>query len=171
MSQQATKDTTIRWMIRRDMPEVMAIENTAFEFPWSQEDFERTLRQRNCIAHVAERDETIVGFMVYELEANRIILLNMAVKPGHQRTGVGSSMIAKLTEKLSKQRRQQIWLDVRETNLPAQKFFRGHGFRAAGILRGIYDGSDEDAYRMVYSVGQCEVDLVNRLKFVKWGCQ
>ncbi len=24
----------IRWMIRRDMPEVLAIEDESFEFPW-----------------------------------------------------------------------------------------------------------------------------------------
>ena len=47
----------IRWMIRRDMPEVLDIENQAFEFPWTEEDFIRCLRQRNCIGMVAELDQ------------------------------------------------------------------------------------------------------------------
>jgi len=42
----------IRWMIRRDMPEVLDIESGSFEFPWSEEDFIRCLRQRNCIGMV-----------------------------------------------------------------------------------------------------------------------
>ena len=46
----------IRWMIRRDMPEVLQIERTSFEYPWSEEDFIRCLRQRNCIGMVAEYD-------------------------------------------------------------------------------------------------------------------
>ena len=34
----------IRWMIRRDMPEVLAIEHASFEFPWCEEEFLRVLR-------------------------------------------------------------------------------------------------------------------------------
>ena len=47
----------IRWMIRRDMSDVLEIENNSFEFPWFEEDFIRCLRQRNCIGMVAEYDE------------------------------------------------------------------------------------------------------------------
>src|SRR5687768_6635477 len=53
----------IRWMIRRDMPEVLSIETQCFEFPWTEEDFLRCLRQRNCIGMVAEQGEKVVGFM------------------------------------------------------------------------------------------------------------
>ena len=69
----------IRWMIRRDMPEVLAIEASSFEFPWVEEDFIRCLRQRNSIGMVAEHDEQVVGFMIYELNRNRIQVLNFAV--------------------------------------------------------------------------------------------
>ena len=68
--------THIRWMIRRDMPEVLAIENLSFEFPWSEEDFIRCLRQRNCIGMVSEHEEQVVGFMIYELHRNRLHVLN-----------------------------------------------------------------------------------------------
>ncbi len=58
----------IRWMIRRDMPEVLAIEHASFEFPWCEEEFLRVLRQRNCIGMVAEHARSrVVGFMIYEL--------------------------------------------------------------------------------------------------------
>ena len=52
----------IRWMIRRDMPEVLAIEHASFEFPWCEEEFLRVLRQRNCIGMVAEYGERVVGY-------------------------------------------------------------------------------------------------------------
>ena len=58
-------------MIRRDMPEVLAVEQEAFEFPWLEEDFTRCLRQRNCIGMVAEADDSVVAFMIYELHRNR----------------------------------------------------------------------------------------------------
>ena len=69
----------IRWMIRRDMPEVLQTEQESFEFAWTEEDFLCCLRQRNCIGMVAEHDDQVVGFMIYELNKNRIQVLNFAV--------------------------------------------------------------------------------------------
>jgi ribosomal-protein-alanine N-acetyltransferase len=140
----------IRWMIRRDMPEVLSIEADGFEFPWLEDDFIRSLRQRNCIGMVAEHDDRVVGFMVYELHKTRIHVLNFAVAPGYRRRGVGSQMLAKLTGKLSSQRRTRIVLEVRETNLSAQLFFRENGFRAVSVLKEYYADSPEDAYMMQY---------------------
>ena len=140
----------IRWMIRRDMPEVLAIESHSFEFPWSEDDFIRCLRQRNCIGMVAERDERVVGFMIYELHRNRLHILNFAVHPDFRRGNVGNQMATKLIGKLSPQRRSRILLEVRETNLDAQLFFRDLGFRAISVLRDFYDDTTEDAYLMEY---------------------
>ena len=140
----------IRWMIRRDMPEVLAIEHECFEYPWSEDDFINCLRQRNCIGMVAEHDDRVVGFMIYELHKTRIHVLNFVVARDFQRQGVGGQMIAKLATKLSAQRRSRIVLEVRETNLPAQLFFRQIGFRAVSVLRSYYADTPEDAYIMQY---------------------
>jgi ribosomal-protein-alanine N-acetyltransferase len=138
----------IRWMIRRDMSEVLAMEKASFEFPWLEEDFIRCLRQRNCIGMVAEYDERVVGFMIYELHKARIHVLNLAVAPSYRRHGVGSQMVAKLIAKLSPQRRNRVVLEVRETNLGAQLFFRENAFRAVSVLRRFYADTPEDAYVM-----------------------
>ncbi len=140
----------IRWMIRRDMPEVLAIEGESFEFPWLEEDFIRCLRQRNCIGMVAEHEDRVVGFMIYELHNTRIHALNFAVASDYRRRGVGSQMVAKLVAKLSSGRRSRIVLEVRETNLCAQLFFRESGFRAVSVLRAYYEDTPEDAYLMQY---------------------
>jgi ribosomal-protein-alanine N-acetyltransferase len=157
----------IRWMIRRDMPEVLQIEKASFEFPWFEDDFIRCLRQRNCIGMVAEQGERVVGFMIYELHKSRLHVLNFAVAPEFRRLAVGSQMIEKLVSKLSSQRRTRISLEVRETNLAAQLFFREAGFRATAVLRDFYDDSTEDAYVMQYHldehVVEQPVDQVHRL--------
>lgn len=140
----------IRWMIRRDMPEVLEIENQSFEFPWSEEDFIRCLRQRNCIGMVAEYEERVVGFMVYELHKARLHILNFAVHRDFRRRGVGCALVTKLAGKLSHQRRNKILLEVRETNLVAQLFFRKNGFRALSVLRDFYEDTTEDAYLMQF---------------------
>ncbi len=145
----------IRWMIRRDMPEVLDIENSSFEFAWSEDDFIRCLRQRNCIGMVAEYDERVVGFMIYELHKDQLHLLNFAVRPDVRRRGVGEQMVNKLISKLSQQRRNRIVLEIRETNYAAQMFFKNLDFLAVSVLKDYYEDTVEDAYVMQYLV-PCE---------------
>ena len=148
----------IRWMIRRDMPEVLAIEHASFEFPWCEEEFLRVLRQRNCIGMVAEYGERVVGFMIYELHKNKLHVLDFAAHPEFRRMGVGRQMLAKLVGKLSTHRRTRIALEVRETNLPAQYFFRVQGFRATSVSREHYPDSGEDAYLMQYLLDESLIE-------------
>src|SRR5262249_510276 len=136
----------IRWMIRRDMPEVLQTEQESFEYAWTEEDFLRCLRQRNCMGRAAEQGERVVGFMIYELHKAKLHILNFAVHPAYRRYGIGAQMVSKLISKLSSHRRTQITLEVRETNLAAQLFFRAQGFRAVRVLRSFYEDSGEDAF-------------------------
>lgn len=140
-------------MIRRDMPRVLDIERASFEFPWSEDDFMVCLKQRNCIGMVALCEDLVVGSMIYELHKERLHLLNLAVDPACRRNGVGSRLIDKLIGKLSQQRRFAITVEVRESNLTAQMFFRQHGFKAVLVLRQHYLESDEDAYLMRFVLG------------------
>ena len=58
-------------------------------------------------------------------------------------------MMAKIACRLTRSVRDSILLEVRETNLTGQLFFRSLGFRAISIERASYD-SGEDAYIMQY---------------------
>jgi ribosomal-protein-alanine N-acetyltransferase len=158
----------IRWMIRRDMTEVLSIENQSFDYPWCEEEFLRVLRQRNCIGMVAEYGERVVGFMIYELHKTKLQVLNFAVSPGFRRADIGRQMVAKLVGKLSSHRRTRILLQVRETNLPAQLFFRIQGFRATEVVREHFEDTGEDAYIMQYLYDESLADdlpgiTVNRI--------
>jgi [ribosomal protein S18]-alanine N-acetyltransferase len=140
----------IRWMIRRDMREVLAIEATNFGQPWGEEDFLKVLRQRNSIGMVAEYGERVVGFMIYELHADSLNVLNIAVDTDHQRRRVGSQLVAKMVAKLASHRRTALTLSVCDRNLSAQLFFRRMGFKAERVVRGYYESSGDDAYVMAY---------------------
>ena len=161
-------DVQIRWLIRRDMGEVLDIERASFENSWTEEDFLCCLRQRNCIGMVAEHDRRVVGFIIYELHKARLRVLNIAVATDCRRQQVGSQLLTRLVEKLSQQRRREITLDVRESNLPAQLFYQSQGFRAVCVLRRHYDDTEEDAYVMRYLLTaeeefQSEFALRNRI--------
>ncbi len=153
----------VRWMIRRDMHDVLGIEDEAFEFPWSEEDFTHCLRQRNCIGMVAEMADAVVAFMIYELHRTRLHVLNFAVSRRHRRLGIGALLVDKLSGKLSPERRSRILLEVRETNLPAQLFFRSCGFRAISVLKDFYQDTTEDAYLMEYLCPAAEMPQLRRM--------
>ncbi len=154
----------VRWMIRRDMPEVLAIESKSFEFPWNEEDFLHNLRQRNCIGMVADVDDKVAGYMVYELGKHRLRLDNIAVDPEMRREEIGTQLVEKLAGKLSRQRRNHLQLAVREGNLPAQQFFRECGFWAVNTLPKYYKDADEDAYDMRLKFTTMEQKVVRAIE-------
>ncbi len=141
---------TVRWMVKNDLSAVLRIEQESFEFDWSEEEFVRCLHQRNCIGVVAEQLDQVVGFMIYELHRTRLHITNFAVDTSWRRRGVGRIMASRLIGKLTPQRRTRIQLEVRETNLAAQCFFRALGFKAVSVLRDFYEDTPEDAYLMQY---------------------
>lgn len=142
----------IRWMIRRDMPEVLNIESRSFDYPWTEQDFLNCLRQRNCIAHVAEYEDQILGFVVYKLSKSKITILNLATHPEFRRRGVASRIIQKMKNKLCQQRRRNLDLHVSDDNLSMQLFLKQMGFLAKHIEPCFYKDHKKDAYYFNYSV-------------------
>jgi ribosomal-protein-alanine N-acetyltransferase len=151
------KKVHIRWMIRRDMAEVMEIEHLCFSLPWTEEELIKFLRGRNNIGMVAEYGDRVVGFMLYSLYKNRIYLEALGVHPDCQRERIGRQMFEKLFAKLSNKGRTFMSAMVREGNLSAQLFFKSVGFRCYQTIKEAYDGSDEDGYMFEISApSPCE---------------
>jgi ribosomal-protein-alanine N-acetyltransferase len=140
----------IRWMIRRDMQEVLQTESESFTVPWTEDDFLHCLRQRNCIGMVAELGDHVIGHVIYELHRNRLHILNLAIHPNFRRQHVGAQIVTKLIGKLSSHRRARITLEVRETNLAAQLFLKTLSFVATKVVKSYYEDTSEDAYFMEY---------------------
>jgi ribosomal-protein-alanine N-acetyltransferase len=151
----------VRWMVRRDFAQVLAIEETCFEFPWTEQEFLQCLQQKpNCLGIVAEHEGRVVGFVIYETPKSRLFITNIAVDPEFQRHGIARQMIQKLVSKMIYQRRHKIAIEIRETNLPALLCFRSLGFKSATILKNFYDNQNEDTYVLQYRLGKEHIDPV-----------
>ena len=147
--------THIRWMIRRDLCEVLQIENDCFgASAWQEKDFMRCLRQTGCTGMVAEHQGHIVGYKLFEIHRTKFDLINFAVAKEVRRKGIGTQLLARLIGKLDMQRQDIILLKVRETNLGALIFFRENEFKAIDILHSYYEDTDEDVYLMRYSLAE-----------------
>ena len=138
----------IRWIIRRDMPEVLDIESRLNPYPWEEDDFIRHLRQRNTIGMVAEKHDEVIGFLIYELHKNHIDVLKLAVDPDRRKESIGSQLSRKIIGKLTPQRRRRALITLRKSNLSGQLFLKSCGWFATKFLQGWYDDSGEDGYVM-----------------------
>lgn len=155
-----TTTVNARWMIRGDMPRVLQIEQESFTDPWTPQDFNIVLGDRQTIGLVAEMGEKLLGYAVYRIRVRSIHLLTIAVDPLYRRRKVGAFLVDHLKQKLGhKKGRTRIYLEVDETNLQGQLFFRAQAFKATRVLRNFFDlgyGIIHDAYRMEYRIKESD---------------
>jgi ribosomal-protein-alanine N-acetyltransferase len=75
---------------------------------------------------VAELDGRVVGFLVIRSVApDEIEVLNVAVAPEHRRKGVAKALFRPLLERVD----CTVFLEVRESNLQARRFYQSIGFK------------------------------------------
>jgi ribosomal-protein-alanine N-acetyltransferase len=146
-----TSITVIRWLIRNDLDDVMAIELASFAEPWAREDIHVALAQRNCIGCVYDVDQEIRGYMLYELQPGSLNIDNIAVHPDYRRQGIATALVQRLKDKLSQDRRTHITTMVSEHNTAAQLWLRACGFRCIRVHRAHF-GQSHDGYEFVYSL-------------------
>lgn len=143
------------WLERRHLDRVLAIEAASFAEGWTEEDFVRTLRDRNVIGQVAILGGRLVAYILYDLAGKRFEILNLAVDPEMRLEGIGSHLVAKLAGKLDS-RRTKIVAMVPEGNLGALHFFKARGFLARGLFPAFFEATGEDGIRMVFSRFQAD---------------
>lgn len=130
---------TVRWMIRRDLPQIVQIELDSAG-GWDEDRVLRHMAVANKIGMVAEADApgggtVVVGFVLYELRANCVRINRIAVHPNWRRRGVGRDLVARLKGRLGVHghRRDALSASVPENAVGAQCFLRQCGF--TGKLR------------------------------------
>ena len=135
----------IRDAAPRDAPVLEGIERQSFANPnWNANSF---LRYK-CT--VAELDGRVVGFLVSRetlpgtpFNATEREILNLAVAGEYRRSGIAMAL---LTHELS--RPGTYFLEVRESNAPAQALYRKCGFVEIGRRPGYYEHPAESAIVM-----------------------
>lgn len=139
----------IREMAENDADAVSRIETGYSDRHARRKNLLLLLRRNDCRGAVAEYQKRILGFLVYQFLSHRLYIVNFATRVDFRRRGVASGMIQYLKSGISLTH-TRIAIDVRETNLLAQRFLKNNGFRAVHINRGYYQDTKEDSYRMYF---------------------
>lgn len=139
----------LRALHARDLPELMTIENAAYEFPWTQGIFS------DCLAAgyecwVLEDGGQLLGYGVLSAAAGEAHILNVCVAPAHQHCGLGRLLVRRLLDLARWHRAAQVFLEVRPSNPNAIALYHSEGFIQIGVRKGYYPahGTREDAIVM-----------------------
>ena len=132
-----------------DVDPVQEVERASFPVPWPANAFRHELTQnKNAHYIVAKEGDHIVGYAGLWLSLDEAHITTFAVLPDHRRRKIGERMLVSLFERAGKLGAEWLTLEVRASNLPAQRLYEKYGFRPAGIRRRYYSDNNEDAIIM-----------------------
>lgn len=138
------------------LPEVLRIEQLAYDHPWGSSHFVDVL-QSGYLAQLLVQGPQVLGYFVAMQGVDEVHLLNITVAPDYQRQGLGRCMLDALVLWARGRQAAQIWLEVRSGNTRARKVYEDYGFHGVGTRRGYYPalgGRREDAVVMCLNLRQ-----------------
>uniref|UniRef100_A0A7C4W3V2 Ribosomal-protein-alanine N-acetyltransferase n=1 Tax=Geoglobus ahangari TaxID=113653 RepID=A0A7C4W3V2_9EURY len=102
---------------------------------------------------VADLGNFVVGYIVLQHKEEESKILSLAVRKEFRRRGIGSMLLEKAIESSKEKGKKRLLLEVRISNIPAQKLYKKYGFKTINVLPNYYaDG--EDAYLMCLDLNQ-----------------
>jgi ribosomal-protein-alanine N-acetyltransferase len=136
-------------MRRRHLRGVLGIEQQVYPRPWSMGLFMSELGYRSSRVYVVARvGPAVVGYGGVMLVADDGHVTTLAVDPRWHRLRIGTRLLHTLSEAAIERGAKNLTLEVRVSNEPAQGLYRAFGFAPAGIRKGYYAESNEDALIM-----------------------
>ena len=130
-----------------DIGDVLALEEAAFTNPWTRAMYLAELENTGVSYCFLARDANrlAVGFCSFWRVLDELHINNLAVVPGHRRTGVASALLTFVLEEGARLGARRATLEVRRSNDPARYLYEQFGFTVAGVRRGYYTRPIEDA--------------------------
>lgn len=137
-------------MSPQDLTEVLAVEQVAYEFPWTHGNFIDSLRAGHSAWTMRDGSGRLIAYAVVMIALDEAHLLNLTVAPDCQRFGFGWRMLEAMAENARSYGARTMLLEVRPSNPAAQKMYERYGFAHIGTRRGYYPARDgrEDAIVM-----------------------
>ena len=135
---------TIRPAKPSDIPEILAIEQQApAASHWSYQQYSKLLETGSIL--VAEDEGAICGFVCARVAADEWEIENIVVAGAFRRRGVASELLRRILDKAGPRPGSAVFLEGRDSNLPARRFYEKHGFQQVGRRPRYYQKPEEDA--------------------------
>ncbi len=140
----------IRKMNGSDIDAVVSLEKEVFTSPWPKDYYEYEL-YRNPFAslYVDEVNGKIAAYADWWIIYDRAEIASIAVAPEFRRQGYARRMMDFIIADARKNGCENVTLEVRVSNIPAQKLYESFGFITVNTRKNYYEDNGEDAYLMV----------------------
>ncbi len=129
-----------------DIDEILELEQKCFpDDPWSRGAFEEEIKNSLSIFLVAREEETgeIIGYGGVWLMYDVGNITNLAVAPNCRQSGIGRRILQLLIDLCVERGMTAITLEVRKSNLVAQKLYQSEGFVCCGLRKRYYQGTED----------------------------
>ena len=136
----------VRPMHELDIPVVVAIERSSYQFPWSDGIFRDCLRV-GYVCRVIDVGGDMGGYGIMSVGAGEAHILNVCVRNEYRCRGLARKVLGYLLERARSAGMYEAFLEVRPSNTAAARLYHSLGFEQVGIRRGYYQatGGREDA--------------------------
>ncbi len=129
--------------------EIMVIENLSFKIPWSRQSMVDEITGNTFAYYLcAKIDGKIAGYAGMWQVCDEGHITNIAVHPEFRQGGIGSVMMESLISHARNSGIVSMTLEVRKSNVPAQKLYRKYKFEEGGFRKAYYADNNEDALIM-----------------------
>jgi len=139
----------LRPMLASDIAEVLSIERTIYEHPWTHGNFRDSLHAGyNC--WMLDCAGATAGYGVLMIGVKEAHLLNLSVARQWQRRGLGRYLLHHFIDIANGADADCMFLEVRPSNLAARALYANEGFRELFVRAGYYPAAHgrEDAILM-----------------------
>jgi [ribosomal protein S18]-alanine N-acetyltransferase len=129
--------------------DIMDVERLSFKIPWSREAFVTEISVNRFSRYFSAVVEgRVVGYAGLWKVCDEGHITNIAVHPDFRGRGIGSLLMDMLIHTSAMDNIERMTLEVRKSNIAAQKLYYKYGFTACGERRHYYADNDEDAVIM-----------------------
>ena len=144
----------IRTATPDDIPFLLQLErDSTTAAHWTLEQYTNLFRDGAAVRRLvllAETEDVPLGFLVAQHIDSEWELENIVVSSTEHRKGIGARLLRALIDAATHSASESVFLEVRESNLPARRCYEKTDFQQAGVRKGYYRDPPEDAilYRL-----------------------
>ena len=128
-----------------DLPILYAIDQACFVpgISYSWDELKSFISHKHSQTWVAEQNAETAGFLIAQLEPRKILhIVTIDVLKVWRRRKVGSLLMDAAEQWATEQALRMVGLETASTNLGAQKFYKGRGYRKVDQIENYYaDGT------------------------------
>lgn len=144
----------VRRLVTADLPEVLAIERSAYDYPWSEGIFRDCLRVGYRGFAAVDPAGRLMGYALLSVAVGDAHVLNLCVGPLYRRRGVAMRLLEQMIRQARRERADTLMLEVRPSNKAALALYDRMGFDRVGMRKRYYPAANgrEDALLLARAI-------------------